>query len=248
MARIRTIKPDFFKNEDLAELDPFCRLLFIGLWTLADRDGRLEDRPKRIKVQVLPYDNVDVDQLLWALHESEFITRYEVNGVEIIQITTFEKHQRITGSEADTKSEFPGVSKETLRKQPGNTSETPRTTGREGKGRERKGMEGKEAAFAELFPEKKSFKLWSEDEFFNELVTFQSNFEKLLLREFFDYWREKTPSGKMKFQLEKTWETNLRLERWKRNKEKFSKNGQSTSVKITGSGELSKIIAAQSDH
>src|SRR5262245_4448792 len=61
MARARLLKPGFFTNEDLVELPPAARLLFAGLWTLADREGRLEDRPKRIKLAVLPYDDVDVD-------------------------------------------------------------------------------------------------------------------------------------------------------------------------------------------
>jgi len=48
MARSRNIKPGFFRNEMLAECSPLARLLFAGLWCLADRFGRLEDRPKRI--------------------------------------------------------------------------------------------------------------------------------------------------------------------------------------------------------
>ena len=48
MARARILKPGFFANELLAEIHPYGRLLFAGLWTLADREGRLEDRPKRI--------------------------------------------------------------------------------------------------------------------------------------------------------------------------------------------------------
>jgi len=50
MARTRSIKPSFFKNEFLAECEPMARLLFVGLWTLADRDGRLELRPRRIEL------------------------------------------------------------------------------------------------------------------------------------------------------------------------------------------------------
>lgn len=49
MARARNIKPAFFMNDELAEIDPLGRLLFIGLWTIADREGRLEDRPARHK-------------------------------------------------------------------------------------------------------------------------------------------------------------------------------------------------------
>jgi len=46
MARTRSIKPAFFANEHLAELSAGTRLLFIGLWTIADKNGKLEDRPK----------------------------------------------------------------------------------------------------------------------------------------------------------------------------------------------------------
>ena len=54
MARARNIKPGFFLNEELVELPFSTRLLFIGLWTLADRDGRMEDKPKRIKMSLFP--------------------------------------------------------------------------------------------------------------------------------------------------------------------------------------------------
>lgn len=107
--RIRTIKPEFFKDEQLAELTPWARLLFIGLWGLADRDGRLEDRPMRIKVEILPYDNLDVEALLneIASHREKFIIRYETDGKKVIQIRTFTKHQRINGREADSPSVLP---------------------------------------------------------------------------------------------------------------------------------------------
>jgi len=91
--RSRGIKPGFFKNEDLGNLQPICRILYIGLWCLADREGRLEDRPTRIKVEVLPYDECDVDVELSHLMNSKFINRYEVNGGKYIEIMNFKKHQ-----------------------------------------------------------------------------------------------------------------------------------------------------------
>ncbi len=91
--RSRNIKPGFFKNEILGVLDPLARILFSGLWCMADREGRLEDRPLRIKIEVLPYDNCDVDDLLKGLQENGFIQRYEVNGEGYIQIVNFLKHQ-----------------------------------------------------------------------------------------------------------------------------------------------------------
>ena len=91
--RARNIKPGFFKNDTLAELDFAGRLLFIGLWGIADRAGRLEDRPKKIKAEVFPYDEVNVDSFLGELARLGFILRYEVGGGRFIQIVHFDKHQ-----------------------------------------------------------------------------------------------------------------------------------------------------------
>lgn len=93
MARSRNIKPSFFTNDLLAELSPLARLLFIGLWTIADRNGRLEDRPKRIRAEIFPYDDCDCDLLLRDLHRSGFIIRYSVDGDRFIMINNFLKHQ-----------------------------------------------------------------------------------------------------------------------------------------------------------
>ena len=102
MARARNIKPGTMENEQLAELDPLTRLFFVYLWMLADREGRLEDRPKRIKAQALPYDNVDADVMLDELASSGFITRYQIDGERYIQIINFTKHQRPHTNEADS--------------------------------------------------------------------------------------------------------------------------------------------------
>jgi hypothetical protein len=147
-------------HEELAELTPLARLLFIGLWCMADVDGRMEDRPKRIKATVLPYDDADIDGLLNALgaHKQSFIRRYTVDGLALIEIPGFKTHQRITGKEAETKSKFPeykqGNNRETTgkqpgnnqeKKQPGNNGETPGATEGRKEGREGKGI-GKESA------------------------------------------------------------------------------------------------------
>lgn len=93
MARLRTLKPSFFTNEVLAEIEPLGRLLFQGLWCLADREGRLEDRPRKIKAEVLPYDDCDIDRLLDALAAHGFIRRYQVGEGRYIVVLTFVKHQ-----------------------------------------------------------------------------------------------------------------------------------------------------------
>lgn len=93
MARARNIKPGFFKNDLLAECQPLARILFAGLWCEADRAGRLEDRPKRIKAECLPYDDCDIDALLNELHDRGFILRYVVGTERFIAIPAFDKHQ-----------------------------------------------------------------------------------------------------------------------------------------------------------
>ena len=93
--RSRNIKPGFFKNEDLAEIGPYAQLLFVGLWQLADKGGKLEDRPKRIKAEVFPYydPKPSVETLLQHLIESKFIIRYKADGFKLLKIANFEKHQ-----------------------------------------------------------------------------------------------------------------------------------------------------------
>jgi hypothetical protein len=110
MARCRNIKPAFFRNEILAAATPHARLLFIGLWTLADRRGLLEDRPARIRADVFPYETVDIEALLTELaatHDEDrspaFVERYSVNGRRFIRIVNFARHQYPNAKEkADT--------------------------------------------------------------------------------------------------------------------------------------------------
>lgn len=102
MARARNIKPSLFKNEILGVEDIALTLLFEGLWCLADREGRLEDRPMRIKAELFPYrdnnningENTCVNGYLTQLEQLGFIERYEVDDQKIIQVVNFSKHQR----------------------------------------------------------------------------------------------------------------------------------------------------------
>ena len=93
MARSRNIKPGFFTNDSLADLPALTRLLFVGLWTIADRDGRVEDRPKKIKAETMPYDDFNSDDALSDLQKAGFIVRYESGGINVIQVVNWDKHQ-----------------------------------------------------------------------------------------------------------------------------------------------------------
>ena len=105
MARARNIKPSFFLNEDIVELPCEARLLFIGLWTLADREGRLENRPKKIKMSLFPADDINVSEQLSNISKYGFIELYNADDTDVIQITNFVKHQTPHGLEKD--SELP---------------------------------------------------------------------------------------------------------------------------------------------
>ena len=104
MARTRYLKQDFFQDEDLCELSPFHRLCYAGLWTEADKAGRLEDRPKRLKARIFPYDAVDMEDLLTGLARGGFIVRYIADGKTYIAIKdhAWQKHQRPRNDEPDS--------------------------------------------------------------------------------------------------------------------------------------------------
>lgn len=95
--RARNIKPSFFKNEDLAECNAFARLLFVGLWCMATKEGIVELRPKKIKAEVFPYEsaNIKIEKLLEQLRKFQFISilQHPVSQRQIILINKFSKHQ-----------------------------------------------------------------------------------------------------------------------------------------------------------
>lgn len=101
MARARNLKPGLLKNEVLGVADPLYTILFEGLWILADRDGKLEDRPLKIRGEVFPYrEGLDMNAMLDWLQTNEFIQRYEVKGKRYILVTEFKKHQNPHKNEA----------------------------------------------------------------------------------------------------------------------------------------------------
>lgn len=104
MGRIRTVKPEFFKHEELfdAEVETGLplRVAFAGLWTQCDREGRFHWRPRALKTDILPYDNVDFARVLDALAAGGFIVRYEVDGEVFGAVPRWRKHQVVNQREA----------------------------------------------------------------------------------------------------------------------------------------------------
>ncbi|MCP1173774.1 hypothetical protein [Ralstonia chuxiongensis] len=97
MARIRTIKPEFFTSEDIVEMSPFARLLYVALWCEADREGRMTWKPKTFKLRYFPADAIDIDALC-----EEIIGRglVELYGDGLAYIPKFLDHQHINPRES----------------------------------------------------------------------------------------------------------------------------------------------------
>ena len=136
MARIRTIKPDFWTDEKIVELSPLARLLFIGLWNFADDDGRMPYSTPRIKLQILPADAADISALLGEIRGKSLIDVYVVDDKEYLHICQFSKHQKID-KRTPSKHPNPPIPTESPRIPPSPPD------GREGNGREEEGN-GKE--------------------------------------------------------------------------------------------------------
>ncbi len=96
MARIRTIKPEFWDDEVLASLPLGTRLLYIGLWNHADDEGRMRANPAFVRSKVFPYNaDLDVGQMLTELAATGHVTLYQVDGQAYLHICNLTRHQRI---------------------------------------------------------------------------------------------------------------------------------------------------------
>lgn len=103
MPRARNIKPSLFENEKLGDADPLLTILFTGLWCLADREGRMEYRPKRIRAQIFPYRlDLDINGLLTELERLGFTRVYTVDNFQYLEVLNFLKHQRPHHTEKDS--------------------------------------------------------------------------------------------------------------------------------------------------
>jgi len=111
MARIRTVKPELFRHEDLYESEISTglplRLSFIGLFVCCDREGRFKWKPRQLKLDVIPYDDIDFSRVLDALLARGFIKKYTVSGDDYGYIPSWHEHQSINNKESDSKLPSP---------------------------------------------------------------------------------------------------------------------------------------------
>ena len=149
MARIRTVKPEFFRHEELQDLEAanvgkYPMMVFAGLWGHCDKNGVFAYKPRSLKLDILPFLPFDMTETLEILEAAGFVEVFEVEGEKYGHIRSFPEHQRITGKEAEQSGRHPEPIGETTGKHLGNSGEKPdaqERKGKEGKGKEWKGKD-----------------------------------------------------------------------------------------------------------
>ena len=149
MARIRTIKPEFFTSEDIVNLTPITRLLYIALWCEADREGRLSWKPKTFKIRYFPADNCDIEKMCETLLDAGLVVQYGAYGF----IPSFHAHQHINPRESASQLPEPEIDAIVTR--------APRVSDAQG-GREGKGREGDTRVAAVSPPNGVSVSVWQD--------------------------------------------------------------------------------------
>jgi hypothetical protein len=191
MARIRTIKPEFFTSDDIVALSPLARLLFIGCWCEADREGRLEWKPTTLKRKYLPEDDCNSEEIAEEIVRRGCIVLY---GDGLAFIPGFARHQVINLREAQSKYPPPddAGNARALHVTAGDAHALPAIT--PGKGKEGKGKEGNtDNSVANAPPiAKRGSRIPDEWALTQELREFASGLgldPEVTLAEFVDYWR-----------------------------------------------------------
>ena len=98
MARIRTIKPEFWTSEQVADCTPAARLLFIGIWNFCDDHGVHPASTRRLKMEVFPSDSIsdrEIEAMVNELLLARLLYAYQVGQKSYWQVTGWAKHQKI---------------------------------------------------------------------------------------------------------------------------------------------------------
>jgi hypothetical protein len=111
VARIRNVKPEFFRHEALQALGPVTMLVFQGLWCQADKAGNFQWRPSQLKLDILPFIEYDLGSSMEALWKTGFVIPYTgADGKDYGHIPNFSEHQRFSGTELKASPKYPAFS------------------------------------------------------------------------------------------------------------------------------------------
>lgn len=148
MARIRSVKPEFWRDAKVLKLSEGAMLLFIGSWNLCDDEGRMVWDPEQVQVDLFSSKpHLDLEKLAAELVAQRMVVLYEAAGVRYYAVRNFSKHQKI---DKRTPSRLPPPpSSPEFPREAAKTAESPKPPTQEGKGVERTGSgNGQEQAIS----------------------------------------------------------------------------------------------------
>lgn len=195
MARIRTIKPEFFTSEDIVSLSPMARLLYIALWCEADRSGRFVWKPKTFKLRYFPGDSIDIETLCAEVLAAKLVVQY---GDGLAHIPKFSTHQHVNPREAASALPDPDACARVVTR---DFTVIDAQVGREGEGREGKEKELTSAEapsadpcphqaivalYHEVLPQLTQVRSWEED----RRALLRSRWREDPARQNLGWWRE----------------------------------------------------------
>ena len=224
MARIRTVKPEFFRHEGLQDLErdhpgSYPMLVFVGLFGHCDKGGVFEWKPRVLKLDILPFLDFDMAETLDILEQAGQVQKFEAEGKTYGFIPTFTEHQSISGKESQAPVKFPRPAGETLEHGKGSDREGSGTPGREGKGMESTHSVPRQPARGCRLPEDFSLTQARRAVANSEGIDPDRTFAK-----FCDYWRGAPGAKGVKLDWEATWRNWCRSE-GERNPRRPAKGG-----------------------
>ena len=229
MARIRTIKPEFWEDDKIGSLSFGARLLFLCCLNLADDTGIVRWNSRYLKSSAFMYDDIkikEVEKYMSELVDAGIICHYQADGQFLGYVRNFQRHQKINRPQP---GKFPLPTKDDLERVSSSDSVNIHGTFTECSLTEKEGKGNIYKEISTKVDTKKDEAVAStpidvrKKDFYDSLVPFVEKYTKEIIRSFFDYWTEMNKSKtKMRFEQQKTWELEKRLATWKRNEEKWN--------------------------
>ena len=98
MARLRSIKYEFWSSPQVVSCSLPARLLFVGLWNFCDDNGVHAASVSRLRIEVFPQDNLtdeSIRSMIGELLDAGLLATYLVGDEAFWCVTGWSKHQRI---------------------------------------------------------------------------------------------------------------------------------------------------------
>jgi hypothetical protein len=210
-------------------LDVNSERFFVRLIMKVDDYGRFYSDTRLLKSNLFPLKTdireTDISRWLTACEKSGLITVYNIANKSYLQIENFKQQLR------QKTEKFPSPLGSTVYDEQMHSRCIADDDQLRTRNEVEREEEKKESVVVPTSSKQKSFKTFSKDDFKNSIVENAEGFSKEMLNKFYLYWTEPSSSGKMKFQLEQTWETGRRLKNWRNREKEFTPSDSTTTIK-----------------